>query len=146
MGRKKGTRIRNVYDLFVYGQETYCVSGSSTQLELGWSCAFSHVITDDDVLFFGKTTLFHITLWKEVVLRQVQTSFLVSVLGLFCVGVCVRAAPSPPFLKLYKISAKKSTRHIFCCRKKIQEFVQSGSVLTLFCILCKKDPIKKENC
>lgn len=97
MGRKKRTRIRNVYDLFVCGQETCCVSGSSTQLELGWSCAFSHVITDDDVLFLGKTTLFHITLWKEVVLRQVQTSFLVSVLGLFCVGVCVRAAPSPFF-------------------------------------------------
>lgn len=147
MGRKKRTRIRNVYDLFVCGQETYCVSGSSTQLELGWSCAFSHVITDDDVLFLGKTTLFHITLWKEVVLRQVQTSFLVSVLGLFCVGVCVCACcPLPLFFKLYKISAKKSTRHISCCRKKIQEFVQSGSVLTLFCILCKKDPIKKENC
>lgn len=60
-----------------------------------------------------------------------------------CVCVC---CPLPLFFKLYKISAKKSTRHISCCRKKIQEFVQSGSVLTLFCILCKKDPIKKENC
>lgn len=65
----------------------------------------------------------------------------------YSVWVCVCVLPPPPlFLKLYKISAKKSTRHIFCCRKKIQEFVQSGSVLTLFWILCKKDPIKKENC
>lgn len=65
----------------------------------------------------------------------------------YSVWVCVCACcPLPLFFKLYKISAKKSTRHISCCRKKIQEFVQSGSVLTLFCILCKKDPIKKENC
>lgn len=65
----------------------------------------------------------------------------------YSVWVCVCVLPPPPlFFKLYKISAKKSTRHISCCRKKIQEFVQSGSVLTLFCILCKKDPIKKENC
>lgn len=59
--------------------------------------------------------------------------------------VCVLLPPPPFFFKLYKISAKKSTRHIFCC-KKIQEYVQSGSVLTFFCILCKKDPLKKENC
>lgn len=64
----------------------------------------------------------------------------------YSVWVCVCVLPPPRFLKLYKISAKKITRHIFCCRKKIQEFVQSGSVLTLFCILCKKYPIKKENC
>lgn len=113
MGRKKRTRIRNVYDLFVCGQETCCVSGSSTQLELGWSCAFSHVITDDDVLFFGKTTLFHITLWKEVVLRQVQTSFLVSV------WVCVCVLPPPPFfLSCIKYQPKRAQDTFLAAEKK----------------------------